>query len=101
MKLNQNDIESIQDLVTIGKMTVDEANVEIVRTARVRVVTGSLPASVRKALSAAVKRGELKHKGKNGKKPEVYYHPNFEHFANAERNRIEKETLEAILNVCC
>jgi len=96
---NQNDIEAIQDLVQRGEITVDEANVEMVRMERVKVVH-SLPASIRKVLNAAVKSGELCHKKKSGHKPEVYYHPGFEHLANEERNRAEKECLEALMKVC-
>jgi len=99
--LNQNDLEHLQDLMGRGNMTADQANVEMVRMARVRVISSSMPASVRKALNSAVKSGELSHKAKSGKKPEVYYHPSFEHLANAERNQYEKETIEALLKVCC
>jgi hypothetical protein len=99
--LNQNDFEYIKDLMARGNMTADQANVEMVKMARVRVIIGSMPASVRKALNIAVKTGELNHKVKSGKKPEVYYHPNFEHLANGERSRIERETLNALLSVCC
>jgi hypothetical protein len=81
-----------------GKMTAEQANVEKVRMARVQVVN-KLPAEVRSALNAAVKAGELCHKKKEGRKPEVYYHPNFEYMANDERNRAEKETLEALAGV--
>lgn len=101
IKINQNDLEHIQDLVQRGCMTADQANVEIVRMARARVVTGSMPESVRKSLNAAVKDGSLKHKCKSGHKPEIYYHPSFEHLANAERSRIERDTINAIANVCC
>jgi hypothetical protein len=99
--INQNDLEYIKDLMTRGNMTADQANVEMVKMARVRVIINSVPASVRKALNDAVKSGELMHKCKSGKKPEVYYHPSFEHLANAERNRTEEETIEALLKVCC
>jgi hypothetical protein len=100
-RLNQNDLEHIQDLMARGNMTADQANIEIVRMARVRIVNGSIPASVRKALNAAVKSGELSHKAKSGHKPEVYYHPNFEHLANAERNQAEREVFNAIKGICC
>ena len=99
--LNQNDLERIQDLMNLGKMTADQANVEIVRMARVRIINGSMPASVRKSLNLAVKNGDLKHKSKSRNKPEVYFHPDFEHLANAERNRIEAEAFRALLSVCC
>jgi hypothetical protein len=101
MKLNQNDLEQIQDLMQRGKMTADQANIELVRMARVRIIEGAMPANVRKVLNAAVKTGELKHKSKSGHKPEVYYHPSFEHLANGERNRIERETIEVLKKVFC
>ena len=96
---NQNDIENLIDLFQRGIITADQANVEKVRMKRVQVVT-KLPADVRKALNAAVKSGELSHKKRDGKKPEVYYHPSFEHLANAERSRVEMETLKAIASIC-
>lgn len=96
--VNQNDIEALQDLIQRGEITADQANVEMVRIARVQVVK-SLPASVRSALNAAVKDGILSHKKKDGRKPEVYYHPDFEHLADEERGRIEMETLNAIAKV--
>jgi len=99
--LNQNDLEYLQDLMTRGNMTADQANVEMVKMARVRVINTTVPANVRKALNAAVKAGELKRKAKSKLKPEVYYHPNFEHLANEERGKIERETIDALLSVCC
>lgn len=97
-KLTQNDMEWLRDMVQRGEMTAERANVEKVLMARVMVVK-SLPAQVRAALNAAVKTGELCHKRKDGRKPEVYYHPNFEYLANEERNRVEKQMLEALTGV--
>jgi hypothetical protein len=98
-RLSQNDLEWLIDMVRRGEMTAEQANVEKVRMARVLVVS-KLPADVRRALNAAVKSGKLCHKKRDdGRKPEVYYHPNFEHLANEERNRIERETLEALAKV--
>lgn len=94
----QNDMEHLLDLVNRGEITADQANVQKVRMARV-VVVSKLPADVRKSLNAAVKSGELCHKKKDGRKPEVYYHPNFEHLANEERNQAEKEMLIALAGV--
>jgi fructose-specific component phosphotransferase system IIB-like protein len=94
--LNQNDLEYLQDLINRGEITADKANVEMVKMARVKIVI-SMPSSIRKALNLAVKNGELGHMKKSGHKPEVYYHPNFEHLANSERNRIEKESFNAII----
>lgn len=99
MRLNQNDLEHLKDMMNLGKITALQANVEMVRMARVRVVVNSIPSQIRKALNEAVKAGELCHKKKDGRKPEVYYHPNFEHLANEERNRAERETLEALARV--
>lgn len=99
MKLNQNDFEYLQDLLGRGEITPDQANVEMVKMARVKVVVNSLPSQVRTALNAAVKSGELAHKKKGGWKPEVYYHPSFEHLANSERNRIEQETINTLIGV--
>ena len=99
-ELKQNDREELQDLVQRGKMTPAEANMEMVRMARVRVVAGSLPSEVRRALNAAVNAGELGHKKREGRKPEVYFHPSFEHMATDERNRIAAESLNAIAGVC-
>ena len=96
--ISQNDMEYLQDMVERGEMTVDEANVEKVLTQRVLVVK-SLPKSVRAALNPAVRDGKLRHKKKKGRKPEVYYHPNFEYLANAERNRAEREMIAALLGV--
>lgn len=95
----QNNIEWLKDQMSLGKMTAEQANFEMVRMERVRVVRGSIPAQIRKSLNNAVKSGELCHKKKEGRKPEVYYHPNFEHLANEARNRAERETLEALARV--
>ena len=97
-KLTQNQVEWLRDMLQRGEMTADQANVEKVRMARFVVVT-KMDAGVRAALNKAVKTGELAHKKRDGRKPEVYYHPSFEHLANEERNRIEKQALEALLGV--
>lgn len=96
--ISQNDIEYLQDMVERGEISADEANVEKVLTQRVLIVK-SLPKSVRSALNAAVRNGKLRHKKKECHKPEVYYHPNFEYLANAERNRAEREMIEALIGV--
>lgn len=73
MKLQQNDLERLKDAMGKGEMTADQANVEMVRMKRVELVTSPIPANVRRALNAAVKRGELGHVKKDGDKPEAYY----------------------------
>lgn len=91
-------MEHYADMVTRGVMTAEQANVEMVRGERVRVVS-KLPKDVRNALNSAVKNGLLCHKKKSGKKPEVYYHPDFEYLANAERNLAERKAIEALKSV--
>lgn len=98
--LNQNDLEHLQDLLERGEITADEANVEMVRTARVRIVTNSMPKQVRKALNDAVKSGKLGHYKKDRNKPEAYFHPSFDYLARSERNRIEQETIQALMKTC-
>lgn len=88
--LNQNDLEWLQDMLQQGKITADQATLEKVRMARVQVVS-SLPASVRSSLNMAVKEKRLGHMKKSGLKPEVYYHPEFEHLANTKRKDIEHD----------
>lgn len=89
----QNDIEHLKDLMQRSELTADQANVQMVRDQRFRMVVNSLPAGVRKALNAAVKSGELGHMKKNGHKPECYFHPTFQYLAVAERNRRESEVI--------
>lgn len=98
-ELNQNDLEYLKNMLQRGEITSLQANVEMVRMARVKVVRNSIPSEIRKALNTAVKNGELCHKKKGDRKPEVYYHPNFEHLANQERNLVENKMLEALAKV--
>ena len=95
----QNDIETIKDRLHLGEITADQANVEMVRSDRFRMVINSLPASVRKALNAAVKTGELGHMKKEGHKPECYYHPTFKYLAVEARNKREREIVGASRSV--
>lgn len=95
----QNDIETIKDRLHLGEITADQANVEMVRSDRFRMVINSLPASVRKALNAAVKTGELGHMKKEGHKPECYYHPTFKYLAVEARNKREREIAGASRSV--
>jgi hypothetical protein len=66
---------------------------------RVKLVTCRIKADIRKQLNEAVKRGELKRMKKDGNKPEVYYHPEFEHMAIGQRVNHEKEILIALSKV--
>lgn len=100
MNLNQNDREYLKDKVNIGQMTAAQANVEKVRMQRVLLATGRIPADVRNALNAAVKRGELGHMKKDGNKPEAYYHPTFDYVAKSERAEHERRVIRALLATC-
>jgi len=95
----QNDIESLKDLMQRGGLTADQANVQMVRNERFRIVLNGLPAQVRRALNQAVKRGELGRIPKDGHKPECYYHPTFRYLAVAARNNREREVIGAGLAV--
>ena len=44
--LSQNDLENFMDLIERGEMTADEANVEMVRAERVRIIYNSIPKNV-------------------------------------------------------
>lgn len=100
MELNQNERIRIIDALETGKISADEANVEMVRSQRVRLIESPIPRDVRKALNNAVKVGTLGHKSKSGNKPEAYYHPRFEHLAKAERNEHKRAVERALLTVC-
>jgi len=95
VKLQQNDLEHIKDLLQRGEITADRANVMMVLAQRVKLVTSSIPANVRKALNEAVKAGELARVKKDGHKPEAYFHPTFEYLVAGERNAYERAILSA------
>jgi hypothetical protein len=92
----QNTIERLLDRLDGGALTADQANVELVRAERVRIVWGRLPRQLRNAFNAAVKAGRLGHLKKAGLKPEAYFHPSFAYLAIAERNQIERAATAAI-----
>ncbi|MBK9944359.1 MAG: hypothetical protein IPP13_22395 [Kouleothrix sp.] len=95
----QNDIERLIDHMERDLLSVDEANVALVRMDRVRLVINKIPAPVRRALNEAVKRGELGHMKKDGHKPEAYFHPTFKQMAIAARNAREREVINALKKV--
>jgi hypothetical protein len=95
----QNNLEHILDLLQQGKISTDEANVMKVRYDRIAVVS-RLSKDVRRALNNAVAAGELGRIKKDGIKPEVYFHPNFEFMACAEREKAARKAAEAIRSVC-
>jgi len=100
MELKQNDLEHIKDMMGQGKLTAAQANVEMVKCQRVRLITTRVQADVRRALNNAVKKGELCHIKKDGRKPEAYYHPSFEYLVAGERNKHERKILRALKSVC-
>lgn len=95
----QNALDYANNKMQMGEITVDQANVLIVQMMGVRVISNKLPASVRKALNAAVKIGELGHIKKEGLKPEVYHHKNARPKALAIREREMRSSLEALNKV--
>lgn len=95
----QNDIESLKDLMGRGQMSAAQANVELVKIERFRLITGRVPQDVRRALNEAVHRGELGHMKKDGHKPECYYHPAFDFLAKAARNEHERSVLRSVQRV--
>lgn len=96
----QNALDYANNKMQMGEITVDQANVLIVQMMGVRVISNKLPASVRKALNAAVKAGELGHIKKEGLKPEVYHHKNARPKALTERERVMRSTLQSVSKVC-
>jgi len=95
---HQNIMERIMDRVARGELSVSEANIQIILDTRIRVTT-KLPASVRKVLNKAVKDGILGRLKKDGLKPEIYFHPNFDYLARSERNKIERVSIKNLLKI--
>ncbi len=81
---DQNFLEYLKDQMDLGKMTADEANVQMVLSERVRVIDGIVPREVRKALNAAVKEKRLGHRKKEWGIPEMYFNPSFEYLAKSK-----------------
>lgn len=89
------DASTFEQIKNNTTMTVDQKNVAIVRAKRVELVTSRIPAAVRKALSAAVKAGELGHIKKDGHKPEAFFHPTFQYLVAGMRNAHEDKIKQA------
>lgn len=70
-------------------------NVEQIRYQATLVVTGRIPASVRKELRDAVRRGHLGHLKKKGLLPEIFFHPDHLHGA------IDRQKREAAYAIKC
>lgn len=99
MTSEQNAIEWAKDQIQRGLLTADEANVKIVQMVGVKVVSNKLPASVRKALMAAVKAKELGRLPKKALAPEVFYHINGRANALQVQQRIERDNLNRLNGV--
>lgn len=93
-------IDTIREKVRAGEMTIEQFHVERVRIQRVYLVTSRIPADARGHLNAAVKRGELGHVKKDGRKPEAYFHPTFDYLVASERNAHERSIVSALAAVC-
>lgn len=96
MELRQNYLERIQDKLQQGLISLDEANVEIVKCQRVRLIKGKVPANIRKALNQAVKDGVLGHMKKDNHKPECYYFKPFKHMADDERVKEHNKAMDSL-----
>lgn len=96
---SQNAREYAKDQMQQGKLTAAQANVLMVQIEGVRIISGKVPADVRRALNAAVKAGELGHMKKDGLKPEVYFHKNGRARAIEERNRVFRSSIDALKGV--
>ena len=95
----QDIINMAKEKVRTGELTVSEANVYMVQLEGVRIVRNSIPKAVRSALNLAVKEGRLGHVKKEGLKPEAYFHVNSKFRALEERDRIEREIMDASSSV--
>lgn len=97
MKITQNDMEHIQNMMSLGEMTAEQANVELVKIQRVKLITTKIPQQVRNWLNAAVKAGELRRVMKKDDLPEAYFHPKFEFLVTGIRKQYARERAAAIL----
>jgi len=90
-ELSQSEVNHLLHRVEIGEITAEEFNILKIRGERVKIIKTRIPQEIRRQYNAAVKRGELGHKKKEGYQPEVYYHPSFSHLVGEVRNRAERE----------
>ena len=96
MELRQNDLERIQDKLQQGLISLDEANVEMIKCQRVRLIKSKLHANTRKALNQAVRDGILGHMKKDNYKPECYYFKPFKHMADDARTREHNKAIDSL-----
>ncbi len=95
----QNVRENIEDRLKRGVISIAQANVEMIRAERFRIITNGVPKEVRIALNEAVKNGQLAHRVKSDINPEAYYHPGFEYLLKAEFKRRLEMKLSALTAV--
>lgn len=99
MTSKQNIIEHVTDQMQQGKLTAAQANVLMVQMEGVHIVTGKVPADVRKALNEAVRAGALGHIKKEGMKPEAYHHKNARARALEAREREYRSSLSTLSKI--
>lgn len=92
-------ITVVQGMQENGELEIGP-NAMVVRLMGFRLITGCIPASVRRELNEAVKSGVLGRLPKKGPKPEAYFHPNGKWNAMDARDKAAAESIEAIRKVC-
>lgn len=90
-------LDYARDLMEKG-MSLDDANVAVVRMMGVRLV-GKMDRRTRNALMAGVKDGRLGHIKKEKLKPEAFFHPNAICKAKDMRNAEANAAIRAIASV--
>lgn len=100
MTTYDNALSYVKDQMQQGKMSLEDANIELIRMIGIRVVEGSIPAQVRKYLSSGVRAGRIGRLPKKGLAPEIYFHPNSRATAIQEQKKQVLEAVEAIKKIC-
>ena len=95
----QTAIEIAKGLMDEG-MSIDDANIELVRIMGVRIIKAKLDRRTRLALMAGVKSGKLGRLAKSGIKPEAFFHPNSEDNAKEQRSKVANAAIRALASVC-
>ncbi len=91
--------EHYSDQIKRGIMSAADANVQLVRDLRYKVIVGKVPADVRRALFAGVKEGKIAHAKKTSETPEAFYHPDFFFMLKEEFNRLRLKKMNALKGV--
>lgn len=74
-------------------------NAEQIHAQATRVIRGTVPRQVRAELTAAVKAGYLGHLGKDGLRPEIYFHPDHKNGALERQQREAESAISCISKV--